>query len=127
MDDAALILVILVVESAGLKTVRVLSVEQLCAQKCLIHLLGIICRLRKVLLILVLRQLTLMILLEAVALLICRMRAVELLFSKKEFLGLKIQRGISSVALRDEPIVFDASGHRGHNYWKHMLVTAADS
>ena len=53
LNDAALILVILVAEGARLKAVWVLSVEQLRAQKCLIHLFGIICRLRKVLLILI--------------------------------------------------------------------------
>lgn len=127
MDDAALVLVILVVEGARLKAVWVLCVEQLRAQKRLIHLLGIICRLRKVLLILIYWQLAL-VLLVAVALLICRVRAVELLFGKQELLGLKIQRGIGSVALGDEPIVFHATWPRGHYCrWKHMLVAAADS
>ena len=70
-------------------------------------------------------------LVEAVALLIGRVRAVELLFSKEELLGLEVQGGSVGAPvtpLGDEPIVFDASGRwEGHDHWEHMLVAAADS
>ena len=53
LDDAALVLVILVVEGARLEAVRVLGVEQLRAQQRLVHLLRVVGRLGKLLLILI--------------------------------------------------------------------------
>ena len=131
MDDATLILIILVVQGAGLQAVWVLRIQQLRTQKRLIHLLRIICRLRLVLLVLILLQLeqllAVLILLMAIALLVCRMCAVKLLLGEKELLGLEVQSGVSAVALGNEPVVLDAARHRGHHHWQHLYVTTAES
>ena len=43
LDDATLILVLLIIERTSLQAMRVLCVQKLRTQQCLEHLLGIIC------------------------------------------------------------------------------------
>ena len=57
-----------------------------------------------------------LILLMAIALLVCRMCAVKLLLGEKELLGPEVQSGVSAVALGNEPVVLVAIRHHEHPY-----------